>query len=116
MVPLEVVHGPTTAIGDKLSKQGLYESILYPSAGISPTYQAIKLRLADERELSGFITSETEVEIILHQVGGVEATLSKQDIVFRNAGSLSLMPAGLQAILTGDELVDLIEYLTSLLP
>jgi putative membrane-bound dehydrogenase-like protein len=112
-----VNFGPDLSqIGEKLSKQGLYESILDPSAGISQTYQAVDMKLSDDRELSGFITSETDAEIILRQPGAVETTLSTKDIVSRETSSVSLMPAGLQALLTVDELVDLVEYLTSLRP
>lgn len=101
-------------IGAKLSKQGLYESILDPSAGVSPTYQSYTLELQDGQEWTGFIESETPSHITLRMAGGAVVEIDRADVVERSAGSLSAMPAGLQQVMSTDDLIDLIEYLVSL--
>ena len=101
-------------IGSKLSKQGLYESILDPSATVSPAFQAVNIVKQNGKAFSGFITSETEGEITLQQVGGTTSTHNKTEIQNRITSPQSLMPAGLQQLMTFDDLVDLVEYLAGL--
>ena len=64
-------------IGGKLSKQGLYESILDPSATVSPAFRAVNIVKQNGKAFSGFITSETKEELTLQQVGGVTSTHKK---------------------------------------
>ena len=65
-------------IGGKLSKQGLYESILDPSATVSPAFRAVNIVKQNGKAFSGFITSETKEELTLQQVGGVTSTHKKR--------------------------------------
>ena len=101
-------------IGSKLSKQGLYESILDPDATVSPAFESVNIVKNNGKAFSGFITSETEMELTLKQVGGVTSTHKTSEIQSRATSTQSLMPAGLQQLMTFDDLVDLVEYLTSL--
>ena len=101
-------------IGDKLSKVGLYESILDPSGGISPSYALYDLTLRDSREVSGFIVSETPVAVTLQMQGGVVSDFAKSEVLARGASSLSAMPSDLQRQMSVDDLVDLVEYMTTL--
>ena len=101
-------------IGGKLSKQGLYESILDPSATVSPAFRAVNIVKQNGKAFSGFITSETKEELTLQQVGGVTSTHKKSDIQNRTTSAQSLMPPGLQQLMTFDDLVDLVEYLAGL--
>lgn len=107
--------GPNlTEIGGKLGKDALLESILEPSAGISFGYEAWNFTLKDGDEAYGVIASETADEVALKAVGGIITRLKKTDIVSRQQSKLSIMPAGLQAGMTAQEMADLLEYLASL--
>jgi putative heme-binding domain-containing protein len=115
------VHGEGTEfgpnlseIGTKMGKDALFESILDPSAGISFGYEAWQIELKNGDEAYGLITSETEDEITVKAVGGVSARYKKTDIAKRAKQKLSIMPAGLQQNMSARELVDLVEYLTTL--
>ena len=101
-------------IGHKLSKWGLYESILDPDAGVSPTYQLNLLQLHNGEEISGFIISETNEKLTVRSAGGVVADFSRTDVLARNELPGSAMPSNLQLTMTVDEMVDLVEYLTTL--
>ena len=46
--------------------------------------------------------------------GGILLDLDKKDIRLRQKQTVSVMPSGLEQLLTFDELVDLVEYLTTL--
>ena len=95
-------------IGAKLSKQGFYESILDPSAGVSPTYQSYTLKTQDGQEWTGFIESETPDHVTLRMTEGAVVELEKADVAERSAESLSAMPAGLQQVMSTDDLIDLV--------
>ena len=100
-------------IGDKLSKEALYTSILYPDQGISFGYEAYRIKLKDGSSAFGKIVSETEDKIELQYVT-TQQTLSKADVVSRTKMETSLMPGNLQSSMTEQELVDLVEYLQNL--
>ena len=101
-------------IGTKLGKDALYEAILEPSAGISFGYEAFNITLKNGDELYGLLASETAEEITVKAAGGIPTRLKKADILSRQPSKVSLMPLGLQAGLSTQELVDLVEYLSSL--
>lgn len=100
-------------IGDKLSKEAIYKSILYPDQGINFGYEGYTFKMIDGSEVFGMITSETESEVEVTYVSSKQ-TIQKSDIVSRIQSDNSLMPANLQAGMTEQELVDLVEYLKSL--
>jgi putative heme-binding domain-containing protein len=101
-------------IGSKLTREALYQAILEPSAGISFGFEAFTLTLKDGDEAYGLIASETPEEVTLKAVGGILTRYKKSEIASRQKSTLSIMPAGLEAGMTTQELVDLVEYLGSL--
>jgi putative heme-binding domain-containing protein len=100
-------------IGEKLPKAGLYEAILDPSAGIASNYRLFYFTLRDGREVSGFILGETPDKLTLRLEGGVLSEYSSSDLISRRESSVSAMPSDLQRQISVDELVDLVEYLTT---
>ncbi len=107
--------GPALSeIGTKLGKDALYESILDPSAGISFGYEAWQLNLKNGEEAYGLISSETADEISLKTLGGIITRYKKSDVLSRVKQKLSIMPAGLQQAMSTQDLVDLVEYLSTL--
>jgi putative heme-binding domain-containing protein len=116
-----VVHGRgvdlgpnLSEIGTKLGKDALMESILEPSSGVSFGYEAWNFTLKSGDEVYGLLASETADEVVVKNVGGIITRLKKRDIQSRQQSKLSIMPAGLQAAMTTQELVDLVEYLATL--
>jgi len=107
--------GPAlTEIGTKLAKEALYEAILDPSAGISFGYEPWTLQLKSGDEAYGLKASETAEEIAIKDTNGIMTRYKKSEIASMQQGKISIMPAGLQATMTTQELVDLVEYLASL--
>ena len=110
-----VDFGPNLSeVGTKLGKEALYESILDPSAGISFGYEAVQLQLKSGDEAYGLKASETSEEIAIKAVGGLVTRYQKSDIQRQEQLKLSIMPAGLQQTMTVQDLVDLVDYLSSL--
>lgn len=107
--------GPNLSeIGTKLARTAIYESILDPSAGIAFGYEAWDIELKNGDDAVGLIVSETSDELALKAVGGLVTRYKKADIARRTKQKLSIMPAGLEQTMSKDDLVDLVEYLSSL--
>ncbi|MGI9429289.1 MAG: PVC-type heme-binding CxxCH protein [Bythopirellula sp.] len=107
--------GPSlTEIGSKLSKTGLYEALLYPSAAISHSYESY-LALTDAgTTIVGVKVGETEQTVSLKTDKGVVHQLQRRQLESYKKHDLSLMPTGLHKLLTPQELADLVKYLQSL--
>jgi putative heme-binding domain-containing protein len=107
--------GPALSeIGAKLGKDGFYEAILDPSAGIAFGYEAWQINLKSGDEAYGLIVSETADELVLKDAKAIATHFKKSDIAKRQQMKLSLMPAGLQQTMSTQDLVDLVEYLATL--
>ena len=107
--------GPNLSeIGTKLAREALFEAILDPSAGISFGFEAWNVELKSGDELYGLIVSDTPQDVAIKTIGGIIAKCKSTDIARRDKSKLSIMPAGLQQNMSGQELVDLVEYLASL--
>ena len=107
--------GPALSeIGNKLGKDALYEAILDPSAGIAFGYEAWQIDLKSGDEAYGIIVSETADELVLKDAKAISTRIKKSDIAKRQQSKISLMPAGLQLTMSTQDLVDLVEYLSSL--
>jgi putative heme-binding domain-containing protein len=107
--------GPALSeIGTKLGKDALYEAILNPSAGISFGFEAWQINLKNGDDAFGLIASETTDELAIKATGGIVTRYKKSDIASRAKQKLSIMPSGLQQAMTRQDLVDLVEYLSSL--
>ncbi len=109
-----VNFGPNLSeIGTKLSKEAMYTSILFPDQGISFGYEGYTFKMKDGSEAFGRIVSETEDKIDI-QYMTTQQTLDPKNIQSRTQLSNSLMSANLQSLMTEQELLDLVEYLSTL--
>jgi len=101
-------------IGNKLSREALYVSILDPSAGVSHNYETYLLVTNDGLSANGILVSKTADSVTLKNSEGVEQSFPQSDIDELVKLDISLMPSDLQKNLTADDLVNLVEYLTTL--
>lgn len=101
-------------IGDKLSLAALYESILFPSAGIAHSYETYTLRLEDGSVVTGLLVSRTPQEIVIKGEDALSRTYKADEVEDIKKQTVSIMPADLQKLMTVEELVDVVEYLTTL--
>ncbi len=101
-------------IGKKLSRQAMFDSILYPSAGISHNYETYTVLLDSGTSVNGLKTSETEDTISIKDTEAIVRTFNKDEIDEIIKQDTSLMPADLQKTMTAQDLVDVVEYMTTL--
>ena len=103
-----------TEIGDKLGRDALFSSVLDPNAGISFDHEGVLLSVNTGDQVVGIVESETADEVTLKTPGGIVTKFAKSDILVRQRLNRSIMPTGLQASMSTQELVDLIEFLSAL--
>ena len=107
--------GPSlTEIGDKLTREAMYVSILSPSAGISHNYEAYTARNTDGEVVTGLLVSKTESGVTLKDAKGIERTIPAAELEEFRKMEKSLMPENLQETMSEADLVDIVEYLTTL--
>lgn len=106
------VVGPDLSLvalqGDRAS---LLRSVLEPNRDVAPQYFATALELDDGNVFSGILLRSSSTEVF-RDATGKERVFQKSQIVQRKELKTSLMPTGLVAQMTDEELRDLLAFLT----
>jgi len=103
--------GPNLRSIANQSRERLLTSILDPSREVAPQFVAYTATLTDDEELYGLIDSETTHSLTLRLLNGAPRTILRSEIASLRSGKVSLMPEGLEAGLTTQDLADLIAFL-----
>lgn len=101
-------------IGNKLSKDGLFTAILYPSAAIEHSFHGETIMTKDGQTLVGYIVSETDADLTVKVAGGASMTVKKSSVTKKDEMKDSLMPPGLAATIGAQGLADLVAWLQTL--
>jgi putative membrane-bound dehydrogenase-like protein len=101
-------------IGSKLSTQAMFESILFPSAGVSHNYETYMIVTEDGTSINGVMVSETPESVTLKGADAIPKTVKKSEIDEMVQQKISLMPADLQKVMTEQELIDVVKYMQTL--
>jgi putative heme-binding domain-containing protein len=101
-------------IGSKLSNEAMYLSILDPNAGVSFNYETWAIRTLDGTVLSGILVSQTDDAIELKTAEAIVHKLARGDIEQLKKQTISIMPADIQKLLKAQDLVDIVEFMTTL--
>ena len=89
----------------------LLTNILAPNVDVQPGYHAYQVRMRDGTDVYGLVASETGNSLTFKAADGTTRVILRQDVVSLQSTGLSLMPEGLEAGLTPQDLADLISYL-----
>lgn len=99
-------------IGDKLSKEGLFNAIINPSEGMGFGYETQLVKMKDGTQFTCIVNSKTENDLVVKLVGSAEQKIYKlADVESVTQLEESLMP---KFPLSETELVDLVSYLGTL--
>ena len=101
-------------IGNKLSKDGLFTAVLYPSAAIEHSFHGETITTKEGQTVVGYIVSETDSELTLRVAGGAAMTVKKSSITKKDEMKDSLMPPGLAGAIGAQGLADLVAWLQTL--
>ena len=103
-----------STVATKYDRAFLIESILYPSKQILDGYHTTTVTMKNGETVSGFLRSQTELELMLVDVAGEKHALPRATIAKVDESPASLMPEGLHASLSLAEFADLVGYVESL--
>ncbi|MBI2478412.1 MAG: c-type cytochrome [Planctomycetia bacterium] len=101
-------------IGGKLPKEAMFISILDPNAGISHNYETYSAILDSGNVVSGLKVNETDESVTIRSAESIDKVISKAEIEEIVKSSVSLMPADLQKTMSEQDLVDVVEYISTL--
>ena len=104
--------GPSLADVKVKPPEGLLADILDPNRMFEARWTAYQVDTKDGRSLSGLILSETADAIELVMMGGLKETLARSAIKEMKSLDRSLMPIGLEAAITKEQMTDLVAFLT----
>ena len=107
------ILGPDITGSNRTNIDYLLSNILDPSAEIQDDYKIVMVTTRDGRTYVGNIASENERTLTLRVVGQDSVLISKSNIQSREGSELSMMPEGIFANLTDQEVLNLVAYLTT---
>lgn len=102
-----------TNIGRIRGERDLLEAVLYPSATLVRGYEPYLVTTRSGETHSGIVRKESADEVVLATGPESEQRVARADIRDMQPGTVSPMPPGMEAILSGRELGDLIAFLKS---
>jgi putative heme-binding domain-containing protein len=94
----------------------LLEDILDPSRNVDQAFRTTSLELQNGQFLSGLLLREEGEVLVLADAQGKDARVPKKDVVSRNVGPLSPMPANFWEQIPEDDFHRLIAYLLAQRP
>ena len=86
-------------------------NVLDPNREVSPNFALYIVETNDGRTLAGLIASETAGNLTLKRADGGTDTVLRSEIKSLTSPGISLMPEGLEAAITPQQMADLIAYL-----
>ncbi len=102
-----------TLIGKIRTDRDLLEAIIYPSASFVRSFEPLLIVTNDGQQFSGLVKQESPSEIVLITGAQTSQRIARDEIDEIRPGQVSLMPEGLDKLLSLGELGDLIAYLKS---
>jgi putative membrane-bound dehydrogenase-like protein len=92
-------------------KEAILLHIIIPEHEITRGFEVYVVATKDGRTLTGLLSSETPTSVTLKQALGKEETVLRADIEQLVSNRLSLMPQGMEKLMSKQELADVISYL-----
>lgn len=104
-----VVGPDLSLIARQSDLKGTLQSILEPNREVAPQFYPTLLKLKDDTDFLGIMLRSSSIDVF-RDLTGKERTFQKSDILQRTELTTSLMPPGLVASLTDEELRDLLAF------
>ena len=100
-------------IGSIRSRRDLLEAILYPSASFVRSYEPVMVLTRDGEVVNGLLTEENADGVTVILAADQRRRLQTDEIEEIRPGKTSVMPGGLEQVLSIQELSDLVSLLES---
>ena len=108
--------GPDLATVKNTGKEKLLVNILDPNREVPPQFVSYVVETTDGESFIGLIAAETSNSVTVRQAYGKEDVIPRSRIVSMRSQAQSLMPEGLEAGLTPQDLASLLEYIETAQP
>src|SRR5690606_16074585 len=106
-------YGPDLGSMRNRTAQAILRDILDPGLSVADGYDFWEIELTDGSKKWGIIASETANSIVLQENEEKTTVLSRDQIGGLNSMGLSVMPVGLENVITEEEMRDLIFFMRS---
>jgi putative heme-binding domain-containing protein len=100
-----------THVGKIRDERDLLESILFPSASFVRSYEPVEVTTNRGRVFNGLVKLDTPDQLILTVSATEEVRIPRADVDVVKPGKVSIMPAGLEKVLSPQEMADLVAFL-----
>ncbi len=101
-----------TEVGDRLTKEQIIRSIVWPNEEISKGYETVMVLTYDGQPFNGFVLSEDDQSLTLGVANGKTEKIDKEEIEIRKPMKASSMPEGLLQTIAPSEFLDLVAFLS----
>lgn len=105
--------GPDVATFKTAGADSILKNVFDPNAEVAPQYQTFTFDLHSGETLLGIIARENATEVTLRMPGGLEKTFPRKEVAGMKGLGRSLMPEGLEAALTEQDMADLLAYIAA---
>jgi putative heme-binding domain-containing protein len=102
--------GPDLAVAQSGGKEKLLSSLVDPNREVLPQFVAYAVETKEGENVVGFLERDTAAAVTLRQPGGIRKTIARASITSLKSQERSLMPEGLEAGLSPQEIADLLEF------
>jgi putative heme-binding domain-containing protein len=105
--------GPDLATFKTAGPDSILKNLFDPNAEVAPQFQAYTFTLKSSESLIGIITREDATDVTLRMAGGIERTFPRKEVQSMTGLKKSLMPEGLEAALSAQDVADLLAYIAT---
>lgn len=105
--------GPDFVTLKTAGKETILGHIIDPNAEVRPEYVGYSVETKDDESLLGLVASETAGSVTLRQAYGTVTVLPRANIATMKSQGQSIMPEGLEAGLTPQQMADLLEFIAT---
>jgi putative heme-binding domain-containing protein len=104
--------GPDITGNGRASFDQLLSNVFDPSLVIGPQYQVTTVVTKDGRNLTGLITEDGDQRIVVRMAGEGEEAVPRNNVKYTRVSKLSMMPEGIETLLSKQNLADLFAFLS----
>jgi putative heme-binding domain-containing protein len=106
--------GPDLVTVKTRGRDGLLSAIIDPHKEVAPQYIAFDVNTKDGNAYSGIIARDDATGLVLKVMGGAEVALPRSNVRGSSSSGKSIMPEGLEAGLSVQDMADLLTYIEEL--
>ena len=105
--------GPDLVSVKTTGKQNVLMHIVDPNREVRPEFVSYAVDTSDDESLLGLVINENASSVTLRQAYGKETNIPRSKIIKMESQGQSVMPEGLEAGLSAQEMADLLEFITT---